>query len=164
MIDTKPPEGSSMPPAKKTATAARSTVASRAKKPARAASTSRPGRAATRREVERATARFEKALKEAVEALQSLQGHLGKGASTTYKDLTAALNTLRRNAEKTNKAVLKDFDKLVAALTAPAKSARPAAKRSAAKRTAAKRTTSAASTRSASTRAAKAPARKKPAA
>jgi ATP/maltotriose-dependent transcriptional regulator MalT len=80
---------------------------------ARAASTS----AATRREVEQSIARFEKRLGEANDALKTLSGHLGSGARGSYKDVTAALTTLRRNAARTNKEALKDFDKLRAALT-----------------------------------------------
>ena len=72
---------------------------------------------ATRREVEQSIARFEKRLDEANDALKTLGGHLGTSARGSYKDVTAALATLRRNAAKTNKQALKDFDKLRAALT-----------------------------------------------
>ena len=72
---------------------------------------------ATRREVEQSIARFEKRLDEANDALKTLGGNLGTGARGSYKELTAALTTLRRNAAKTNKQALKDFDKLRAALT-----------------------------------------------
>lgn len=80
---------------------------------ARAASTS----TATRREVERSIARFEKRLDEANEALQTLGKHLGRGAQSSYKEVTAALRALRRDAAKTNRQALKDLDKLRAALT-----------------------------------------------
>ncbi|MBV8219264.1 MAG: hypothetical protein JO325_12435 [Solirubrobacterales bacterium] len=124
---------------------------------ARAASTS----AATRREVEQSIARFEKRLDDANDALKTLGGHLGGGAKGSYKDLTAALASLRREAAKTNKQALKDFDKLRTALTQKAstasrtnsrskasssaskKSSGSTAKRTTAKRTTAKRTTSA---------------------
>jgi len=72
---------------------------------------------ATRREVEQSIARFEKRLDEANDALKTLGGHLGTGARDSYKEVTAALSALRRNAAKTNKQALKDFDKLRAALT-----------------------------------------------
>ena len=72
---------------------------------------------ATRREVEQSITRFEKRLDEANDALKTLSGHLGSGARGGYKDVTAALTALRRNAVKTNKQALKDFDKLRAALT-----------------------------------------------
>jgi hypothetical protein len=72
---------------------------------------------ATRREVEQSIARFEKRLDEANDALKQLGGHLGSGARGSYKDVTAALTALRRSAAKTNKAALKDFDKLRGALT-----------------------------------------------
>ena len=72
---------------------------------------------ATRREVEQSIARFEKRLEEANEALKALGGHLGTGARGSYKEVTAALVALRRNAARTNKQALKDFDKLRHALT-----------------------------------------------
>jgi hypothetical protein len=80
---------------------------------ARAASTT----AATRREVEQSIARFEKRLDDANDALQTLGKHLGRGAQGSYKEVTAALRSLRRDALKTNKQALKDFDKLRTALT-----------------------------------------------
>jgi DNA-binding protein HU-beta len=80
---------------------------------ARAASTS----AATRREVEQSIARFEKRLDDASDALQTLGKHLGRGAQGSYKEVTATLRTLRRDAGKANKQALKDFDKLRQALT-----------------------------------------------
>jgi hypothetical protein len=72
---------------------------------------------ATRREVEQSIARFEKRLDEANDALKTLGGHLGSGARGSYKEVTATLTALRRNASKTNKQALKDFDKLRSALT-----------------------------------------------
>jgi ATP/maltotriose-dependent transcriptional regulator MalT len=80
---------------------------------ARASTTS----SATRREVEQSIARFEKRLDDANDALQTLGKHLGRGAQSSYKEVTAALRALRRDAAKTNKAALKDFDKLREALT-----------------------------------------------
>jgi hypothetical protein len=78
---------------------------------------------ATRREVEQSIARFEKRLDEANDALKTLGGHLGSGARGSYKEVTAALAALRRNAAKTNKQALKDFDKLRSALTGTSASA-----------------------------------------
>lgn len=72
---------------------------------------------ATRREVEQSITRFEKRLDEANDALKTLSGHLGSGAKGGYKEVTAALTALRRNAVKTNKQALKDFDKVRSALT-----------------------------------------------
>jgi hypothetical protein len=72
---------------------------------------------ATRREVEQSIARFEKRLDEANDALKTLGGHLGSGARGSYKEVTAGLTALRRNAAKTNKEALKEFDKLRAAVT-----------------------------------------------
>jgi hypothetical protein len=80
---------------------------------ARASATS----AATRREVEQSIARFEKRLDDANDALQTLGKNLGRGAQSSYKEVTAALRALRRDAAKTNKQALKDFDKLRTALT-----------------------------------------------
>jgi len=154
-----------MPPARRSATKKAASRASKATTGvrARAASTS----AATRREVEQSIARFEKRLEDANDALKTLGGHLGGGAKGSYKEVTAALTALRREAAKTNKQALKDFDGLRAALTKKASSAsrtnsrskasstaskkassgsaakRTTAKRTTAKRTTAKRTTSA---------------------
>jgi hypothetical protein len=103
-----------MPPARKPATkkpvasAGKSTTGVRA----RAASKS----AATRREVEQSIARFEKRLDDANDALKTLGSHLGRGAQGSYKEVTAAMSALRREAAKTNRAALKDFDKMRAAL------------------------------------------------
>jgi hypothetical protein len=104
-----------MPPARRSATkktAARASSATKAVR-ARAAST----RQATRREVEQSIARFEKRLDDANDALKTLGTHLGRGAQGSYKDVTSALASLRREAAKTNKQALKDFDKVRTALT-----------------------------------------------
>ena len=104
-----------MPPARKSAaktTAARASKATQSVR-ARAAST----RQATRREVELSIARFEKQLDGASDALKALGGNLGRGATGSYKEVTTALTALRREASKTNKQALKDFDKLRAAVT-----------------------------------------------
>ena len=104
-----------MPPARRSATkkpAARASNASKGVR-ARAASTS----AATRREVEQSIARFEKRLDDANDALKALGTHLGRGAQSSYKEVTTALTALRREAAKTNKQALKDFDNLRTAVT-----------------------------------------------
>ena len=100
-----------MPAARKSAskTSARSGQGVRARAAARSS--------ATRREVEQSIARFEKRLDEANDALKTLGGHLGSGARGSYKEVTTALVALRRNAARTNKQALKDFDKLRHALT-----------------------------------------------
>ena len=72
---------------------------------------------ATRREVERPIARFEKLLDDAGDALQSLSKDMGRGAQDAYKELTKTMKALRRDAAKTNRDLLKDFDKLRAAVT-----------------------------------------------
>jgi hypothetical protein len=100
-----------MPAARRSAT--KSTARSGQGVRARAAARS----SATRREVEQSITRFEKRLDEANDALKTLGGHLGTGARGSYKEVTAALTALRRNASKTNKQALKDFDKLRTALT-----------------------------------------------
>jgi hypothetical protein len=100
-----------MPAARKSAT--KSTARTGQGVRARAAARS----SATRRDVEQSIARFEKRLDEANDALKTLGGHLGSGARGSYKEVTAALVALRRNAAKTNKEALKDFDKLRGALT-----------------------------------------------
>ena len=71
----------------------------------------------TRREVEQSIARFEKRLDEANDALKTLGGHLGSGARSGYREMTAALSSLRRTAAKTNKQALKDLDKVRSAAT-----------------------------------------------
>jgi hypothetical protein len=100
-----------MPPARKSATStpARATKAVRS----RASATS----AATRREVEQSIKRFEKRLDDSNDALKTLGKHLGRGSQNSYKEVTAALTALRREAAKTNRQALKDFDKLRAAVT-----------------------------------------------
>jgi hypothetical protein len=108
---------------------------------------------ATRREVEQSISRFEKRLDEANDALKTLGGHLGTGARGSYKEVTAALTALRRNASKTNKQALKDFDKLRGALTksnASAGSARTATKASSASSRSTKRSSASRSSSSSS--------------
>ncbi len=121
---------------------------------ARASATS----AATRREVEQSIARFEKRLDEANDALKALGGHLGSGARGSYKEVTTALAALRRNAARTNKQALKDFDKLRVALTKANSStgsgrstSRSSSSRSSGSRSSGSRSTSARSTASRST-------------
>ena len=141
-----------MPPARRSATkktAARASSAGKAVR-ARAAST----RAATRREVEQSIARFEKQLDGANDALKTLGTHLGRGAQGSYKEVTTALVALRREASKTNKQALKDFDKLRSAVThkpAAAKS-NSRAKASTAKTSTAKKSAGSAKASSSSTR------------
>lgn len=140
-----------MPPARRSATKTTVARASSARKAvrARAAST----RAATRREVEQSIARFEKQLDGANDALKTLGTHLGRGAHGSYKEVTTALTALRREASKTNKQALKDFDKLRAAVThkpAAAKS-NSRAKASTAKTSTAKKSSGSAKASSSST-------------
>ncbi len=121
-----------MPPAKKPAPRRRATTA-------KATSSHGP---ITRKEVEQATARFEKALDDAMNALQAMRNDFGKGANAAYKDVAATLRTLRATAKKSNRALLKDIEKLASSVTSAAKA--PASTRSragAAKATASKRTT-----------------------
>jgi hypothetical protein len=95
-----------------------------AKKPATPKSAARsrngtPGasRAATRRDVERQIARVEKLLGDAGDALQLLAKDMGRGAEDAYKELVRTAKALRRDAQRTNQRMLKDFDKLRGALT-----------------------------------------------
>jgi hypothetical protein len=106
---------------------------------ARAASTS----AATRREVEQSITRFEKRLEDANDALSTLGKHLGRGATSSYKEVTAALRALRRDAAKTNKQALKDFDKLRGAVTHSSSTSRSTSARKTSARPASTRKTSA---------------------
>jgi len=87
---SKPASRSASKPAARSATkpAARATRAVRA----RASSTS----AATRREVELSITRFEKRLDDANDALATLGKHLGRSAQSSYKEVTTALRSLRR--------------------------------------------------------------------
>jgi len=139
-----------MPPTRRSTTKKSATRASKATTGvrARAAST----RQATRREVEQSIARFEKRLDDANDALKTLGGHLGRGASGSYKEMTAALTALRREASKTNKQALKDFDKLRAAIAHKAPTSARSNSRSKASSSATKKTTSSASRSTASKR------------
>ena len=131
-----------MPPARRSATkksAARASSATKAVR-ARAASTKQ----ATRREVEQSIARFEKRLDDANDALKALGTHLGRGATGSYKEVTSALASLRREAAKTNKQALKDFDKVRTALVQKVPAAAKSNSRS--KATTAKASTAKAST------------------
>jgi len=110
-----------MPAARKTTTrtpAARSTSGAAASRPA-----------ATRRELERRVARVEKHLEDAGEALQLLAKDLGRGAGDAYTELTRTVRALRRDAQRTNQRMLKDFDKLRAAVTPSAGTSRQATRR-----------------------------------
>ena len=97
--------------------------------------------AATRRELERRVARVEKLLEDAGEALQLLGKDLGRGAGDAYKELTRTARALRRDAQRTNQRMLKDLDKLRAAVTpstttrrqATRRTSRPSATRTAAR-------------------------------
>jgi hypothetical protein len=125
-----------MPPAKKSArrtptagstSRPSSARSSRPTAPARSASSTKPARSsarsgrsrttATRREVERRIVQFEKHLEDASEALQLLGKDVGRGGQGAYKEVTKALRALRRDAQKTNRNLLKDFDKLRDAVT-----------------------------------------------
>jgi hypothetical protein len=131
-----------MPPAKKSARRTPTTSStsrpssarsSRRTAPARSASSTKPARSstrsgqshttATRREVERRIARFEKHLDDASEALLLLGKDIGQGGQDAYKEMTKALQALRRDAQKTNRNLLKHFDKLRDAVT-PSRSTR----------------------------------------
>src|SRR5581483_452858 len=127
-----------MPAAKKPAT--RRSTRSRA-----SASSSSP---ISRKEVEKATAQFEKALEQASTALQTLGQDLGKSAVGAYREVEKALRTLRRDAQRTNKSLLKDLDKLAAAMPGPvgrstsrSTTSRRTASKSPARRTAAGKST-----------------------
>ena len=74
-------------------------------------------RAATRGDVERRIARVEKLLGDVGDALQLLGKDMGRGAEDAYKELVRTARALRRDAQRTNKRMLKDFDKLRDALT-----------------------------------------------
>ena len=95
-----------------------------AKKPrtSTSASRSRSGAAATRatpsrRDVERRIARVEKLLGDAGDALTLLGRDMGRGAGDAYKELIRTAKALRRDAERTNKRMLKDLDQLRTAAT-----------------------------------------------
>jgi hypothetical protein len=69
----------------------------------------------TRREVEAATKRFDKALDDAGTALQTMGKNFGRNAKISYRELERALRALRRDAQKANRTVMKDLEKLWAA-------------------------------------------------
>jgi hypothetical protein len=99
--------------------------------------------------VEQSISRFEKRLDDANDALSTLGKHLGRGATSSYKEVTAALRALRREAVKTNKQALKDFDKLTSAVTQSKASASRSSRKSSGSASA--RSTSARSTSARST-------------
>ena len=139
-----------MPPAKKPA----------ARRTTRASTSSKATAPITRKEVEAAVARFDKALDDAHKALTKTRTDLGTSARGAYNDVARALRTVQRESQKATRAVIKDVEKLRASATAKASTARAgrsstakAPARNAAKTTAAK--TTAAKTTAAKTTAAK---------
>jgi hypothetical protein len=67
--------------------------------------------------VERQIARVERLLGDAGDALQLLGKDMGRGAGDAYKELVRTAKAQRRDAQRTNKRMLKGFDKLRVALT-----------------------------------------------
>ena len=59
---------------------------------------------------------FEKRLDDANDALSTLGKHLGRGAGSSYKEVTSALAHAQARCSEDNKQALKDFDKVRAAL------------------------------------------------
>jgi hypothetical protein len=103
----------------------------------------------TRREVEAATKRFDKALDDAGTALQTMGKNFGRNAKISYRELERALRALRRDAQKANRTVMKDLEKLWAAAgssSTPSRSRSGTAKR--AKSTASKSKSASRSSRS----------------
>lgn len=136
-----------MPPAKRASTSKTSAASARRGAPAKASAakprtstaSSSPAKPtaggftpATRRSLELASKRLEKALGDAGDALQALGKDGSRGAKQAYKDLGKGLKVLQRDVVKTNKILQKDLEQLVAAV----KPSKPAAQRA----TAAKRT------------------------
>ena len=126
-----------MPPAKKPA----------ARRTTRASTSSKATAPITRKEVEAAVARFDKALDDAHKALTKTRTDLGTSARGAYNDVARALRTVQRESQKATRAVIKDVEKLRASATAKASTARAgrsstakAPARNAAKTTAAKTT------------------------
>jgi hypothetical protein len=86
----------------------------------------------TRREVEAATKRFDKALDDASTALQAMGKNFGRNAKISYREIERALRTLRSDARKANRTVMKDLEKLWAAAgpsSSPSRSRSGTAKR-----------------------------------
>jgi hypothetical protein len=96
-----------MPPAKKPA----------ARSASRGSSKAGSMTAATRLQLERAAKRLEKSLDQANDALKALGRDVGHGGHQSYKDISAALSVLRRDAQKTNRALIADLGKLRSAVT-----------------------------------------------
>jgi hypothetical protein len=96
-----------MPPAKKPA----------ARRASRTSTTTPSMTAATRSQLTRAAKRLEKSLDQANDALKALGQDVGHGGQRSYKDISTALSALRRDARKTNRALLNDLSKLRAAVT-----------------------------------------------
>ena len=101
-----------MPPVKKAAARGASRGSSKAGSSKAGSMT-----AATRLQLERAAKRLEKSLDQANDALKALGRDVGHGGHRSYKDISAALSTLRRDAQKTNRALIADLSKLRSAVT-----------------------------------------------
>ncbi len=119
-----------------------------AKKPTAAKPASRVGAAsaASRREMERAIKRFEKSIEDANGALQSLASGASKDAKGGYRELSKSLTAVRRDAQKHNANLIKEFDKVKGAVSSRTRSAgnsAAAAKKSSSATTNAKSTTAA---------------------
>src|ERR1700737_1378594 len=84
--------------------------------------------AATRRQLERAAKRLEKSLEESQAALQALGQDLGHGGRAQYKLLGEAARDMRQEATKPHKQLMKDLEKLAAAVSTVA-AKKPAATR-----------------------------------
>jgi len=99
----------------------RSVPAAKAPNPyaaARATTRARATRStATRRDVERRITRRREASRDAGDALQLLGKDMGRGGRDAYKELTRTARALHRDTQRTNRRMLKDFDKLRAAVT-----------------------------------------------
>jgi hypothetical protein len=119
-----------MPPAKKPA----------ARKTSRSANGRSVTAPITRKEVEAASARFDKLLDEANTALASMRKDLGKNARVAYKDVADALRKLRTDARGANKTLIRDLEKLAKAV-APGTSSARSTSRTASRAGAAKRAT-----------------------
>ena len=103
-----------------------------AKKPtaAKPASGANAAPASSRREVQRAISSFEKAIEDANGALQALARSAGKDAKDRYRELTKSLTAVRRDAKRHNAKLIREFDKLKGAVSAPVSKARGTVTRS----------------------------------
>jgi hypothetical protein len=101
-----------MPPAKRSTSSTTRRTSTR-----RTSSQAKTLTATSRAQLEKAVKRLEKSLDDARDALTSLGSDVSHGGHRTYKDLGGALKSVRSDAQKANRTLTKELEKLRAAAT-----------------------------------------------